>query len=333
MATFSNIPTNIISGFLGSGKTTAIQYLLTQKPTEENWAVIVNEFGKVGIDGVLLKKDAVTIQEIPGGCLCCVGSQALSVGLNKIIRTLKPQRIIIEPTGLGHPLKLVKTLTGEFYESVLDLKAIINLVDARHLNDQRYTENENFIDQSNLADILVASKLDTYSEVDKQNFYRYVASFTPQKAKTYMVEAGRLPIDFLDIPRGENRLAAFPHSHTPNDHSNSCPAPEMTDLQKHWLIIEGHANGFYSIGWKINNEIKFNREKTIAYLKALFENKAIERVKSVLRMSDGWVSLNFTPGEQQISESDMNEYSILEIVTSQSMDTNTLDSTLKSLVS
>jgi len=201
MTTYSNISTNIISGFLGVGKTTVIQYLLKQKPKSETWAVIVNEFGKVGIDGALLKNDEVSIKEIPGGCLCCVGSQALSVGLNKIIRTLKPQRILIEPTGLGHPAKLIKTLTGEFYQSVLDLKAIINLVDARNLKDNRYTDNENFIDQSNLADILIASKMDTYSEADKQQFFDYVSSFTPDKSKALMVEQGHLQLDWLDYPR------------------------------------------------------------------------------------------------------------------------------------
>ena len=332
MTTFSNIPTNIISGFLGSGKTTAIQYLLTQKPIEENWAVIVNEFGKVGIDGVLLKKDAVTIQEIPGGCLCCVGSQALSVGLNKIIRTLKPQRIIIEPTGLGHPLKLAKTLTGEFYESVLDLKAIINLVDARHLNDSRYTENENFIDQSNLADILVASKLDTYSDEDKQNFYQYVSSFTPKKFNVYMVEAGRLPLEVLDMPRGQNRRVSFPYSHASSDHS-LCHTPEMTEQQKNWLVIEGNANGYYSVGWKISHSVKFDQEEIVIYLKALFEDKATERVKGVLQMNSGWMTVNFTRNEQQIKHCEASEYSILEIISAQKMDVKAINTALKAFVS
>ena len=138
LSQFSNIPTNIISGFLGAGKTTAIRYLLENKPSSERWAVVVNEFGKVGIDGALLKNDTVEIKEIPGGCLCCVGSQSLNVGLNQIIRNVHPQRILIEPTGLGHPKRLIDSLTGGYFKSVLDLKAVICLLDARQLKNQKY---------------------------------------------------------------------------------------------------------------------------------------------------------------------------------------------------
>jgi len=66
------IPTNLISGFLGAGKTTAILHLLRQKPADERWAVLVNEFGEIGVDGALLgNPDEVFIREVAGGCICC----------------------------------------------------------------------------------------------------------------------------------------------------------------------------------------------------------------------------------------------------------------------
>ena len=72
----TNDPTNIITGFLGSGKTTAILHLLKNKPADEKWAVLVNEFGEIGVDGSLFegknsKKQGVFIREVPGGCMCC----------------------------------------------------------------------------------------------------------------------------------------------------------------------------------------------------------------------------------------------------------------------
>lgn len=65
------VPTNIITGFLGVGKTTAILNLLKNKPENENWAVLVNEFGEIGIDGTLMTDQGALIKEVPGGCMCC----------------------------------------------------------------------------------------------------------------------------------------------------------------------------------------------------------------------------------------------------------------------
>lgn len=95
--------TNLITGFLGSGKTTSILHLLANKDPAEKWAVLVNEFGEVGIDGALLADSGAMIKEIPGGCMCCVNGLPMQVGLNTLLRQGKPDRLLIEPTGLGHP--------------------------------------------------------------------------------------------------------------------------------------------------------------------------------------------------------------------------------------
>ena len=94
---------NLITGFLGSGKTTTLLHLLAHKPANEKWAILVNEFGEVGIDGALLANRGAALKEIPGGCMCCVNGLPLQVGLNMLLKQTKPDRLIIEPTGLGHP--------------------------------------------------------------------------------------------------------------------------------------------------------------------------------------------------------------------------------------
>jgi G3E family GTPase len=76
--------TNLITGFLGSGKTTSILHLLAHKPADEKWAVLVNEFGEVGIDGALLADSGALLKEIPGGC--CVNGLPMQVGLNTLLR-------------------------------------------------------------------------------------------------------------------------------------------------------------------------------------------------------------------------------------------------------
>ena len=113
------IATNIITGFLGTGKTTAILQLLKQKPHDQRWAVLVNEFGEIGIDGALLSEEGALIKEVPGGCMCCAAGVPMSVALTALLRT-KPDRLLVEPTGLGHAHKVLATLTSNQF--ILTLK-------------------------------------------------------------------------------------------------------------------------------------------------------------------------------------------------------------------
>ena len=327
MSRFLNIPTNIISGFLGAGKTTAIQNLLRHKPDSQRWAVIVNEFGQVGIDGALLENNSVEIKEIPGGCLCCVGSQSLNVGLNQVIRQLEPDRILLEPTGLGHPKKLLESLNGEFYRSVLDLRAVINIVDARQLNDERYMQHETFIAQLQLADVLVANKLDVYTEDDRQRFYDYVLSCKPAKKKVVMVEQGELLLEWLDIEHSFVRTAdsSPQHVHTHTEHV------VCDSIDSDWLMVEGHANSYASVGWKANTDFVFSYEKLTGWLLNLFNNKAMERVKGVMQTDRGWVIINYTRYEHTLLERNKHIASVLEIIASGQLSGGALDDQLKLL--
>lgn len=126
--------TNLITGFLGSGKTTAIRHLLAHKPEHERWAVLVNEFGEIGIDGALLADSGAVLKEIPGGCMCCVNGLPMQVGLNMLLQQTKPDRLLIEPTGLGHPKQILSLLTQESYAGWIDLQATLCLLDARQLS-------------------------------------------------------------------------------------------------------------------------------------------------------------------------------------------------------
>ena len=126
-----HIPTNIITGFLGVGKTTAILHLLEQKPKDENWAVLVNEFGKIGIDGQIIQNQGAAVKEIPGGCMCCAAGVNMKVGLNALVKEARPDRLLIEPTGIGHPQQILKILSEPPYNELLDMRACISLVDPR----------------------------------------------------------------------------------------------------------------------------------------------------------------------------------------------------------
>ena len=96
----THIPTHVICGPLGAGKTSLIRSLLAQKPADERWAVLINEFGQIGLDAALLTTDesGVSLAEVAGGCLCCVNGVPFQVGLSRLLRKAKPDRLLIVGT-------------------------------------------------------------------------------------------------------------------------------------------------------------------------------------------------------------------------------------------
>ena len=164
--------TNVITGFLGVGKTSAILHLLSQKPAHERWAVLVNEFGEIGVDGSLFEgrhaqEQGIFIREVPGGCMCCASGLPMEIALNQLLAKAKPDRLLVEPTGLGHPKEVLQVLSAEHYQKILSLQKTLTLVDARKLSDQRYISHETFNQQIAIADTIIGNKLDLYDDGDR----------------------------------------------------------------------------------------------------------------------------------------------------------------------
>ncbi len=297
------IPTNLITGFLGSGKTTVILNLLRSKPKNSKWAVLVNEFGDVGIDGAMLSQndlqDDVFIKEVPGGCICCAAGLPLQIALNLLIKKASPERILIEPTGVGHPKKVMDVLTGEFYQSVLDIRATLCLVEAYKLKEAKYIENETFIDQLNMADILLASKSDKAIKAELDYFYQFSKSFEIKKAHVAEIEFGQLSAHLLDIKRNEKRASHFPHAHVSHKHSDEAEPLVNTppDDNFQWQRYENNGQGYFGCGWIFDPSIVFDESR----LDDFVNDKSFTRVKGIFRTQNGWILLNRS--EDQVSKS------------------------------
>ena len=204
------IPTNIIFGFLGAGKTTAILDLLARKPDNERWAVLVNEFGEIGIDGKIISQAAlerrvegkvegsVVVKEIPGGCLCCVAGVPFQVGLTELVRSARPDRLIIEPTGLGHPKEIINTLQNKTNRQFIDLQQAITLVDPRKLHDERYLNHEHFMGQVDVADVLLANKADVCNQEDLDTFWQFSEAYVKTKSHVGVTQQGYIELEWLD---------------------------------------------------------------------------------------------------------------------------------------
>ncbi|MCP3851361.1 MAG: GTP-binding protein [Gammaproteobacteria bacterium] len=297
------IPTNLITGFLGSGKTTVILNLLRSKPKNSKWAVLVNEFGDVGIDGAMLSQndlqDDVFIKEVPGGCICCAAGLPLQIALNLLIKKASPERILIEPTGVGHPKKVMDVLTGEFYQPVLDIRATLCLVEAYKLKEAKYIENETFIDQLNMADILLASKSDKATKAELDYFYQFSKSFEIKKAHVAEIEFGQLSAHLLDIKRNEKRASHFPHAHVSHKHSDEAEPLVNTppDDNFQWQRYENNGQGYFGCGWIFDPSIVFDELR----LDDFVNDKSFTRVKGIFRIQNGWILLNRS--EDQVSKS------------------------------
>lgn len=276
------IPTNIITGFLGVGKTTTILQLLKNKPENESWAVLVNEFGEVGIDGAFLAEGGAMVKEVPGGCMCCTAGLPMSVGINALLRQ-KPDRLIIEPTGLGHPKKIIAILQSENYEKYIDLKATIGLVDPRNLSDEKYVSNQNFNDQLGISDVVVATKMDMVSDYDECLFDSWTKELSTQP-KTTKINHGDLPQSWLDEDRTiELTIEEHHHHHAEQDIVEMALEPGQKFCRK-----ENKGQGYVSCGWFFGAESVFDFEELFSMLSDL----NAERIKAVMNTDKGCYAFN-----------------------------------------
>ncbi|MEP1214448.1 MAG: GTP-binding protein [Marinobacter sp.] len=321
----SPIPTNLVLGFLGVGKTTAILDLLRQKPEGEVWAVLVNEFGEVGIDGAILETEGAFVREIPGGCMCCVAGLPMQIGLNQLIHKAKPDRLLIEPTGLGHPSQIIETLTGEHYQDVLALGPVLCLVDPRRLEEPRVLKNVQFRDQVAAADIVVANKTDLCEPEQIAHFDDWLGSLEGSQKAVFHTRQGRMNTAWLD---GETALSevASPNAHHHHEPAEPTPVPDIREQP--WQRISNQGQGHFSLGWRIHPDTVFSETALLA----LSMDSRFVRFKAVVRTSDGWRTINMADGALSVSECEPRDLSRIELISEQGLDSNELDASLRESV-
>lgn len=279
--------TNLITGFLGSGKTTSILHLLAQKPADEKWAVLVNEFGEVGIDGALLADSGALLKEIPGGCMCCVNGLPMQVGLNTLLRQGKPDRLLIEPTGLGHPKQILDILTAAVYEPWIDLRATLCILDPRQLLDEKAVNNDNFRDQLAAADIIVANKSDRETPESAQAFADWWQRWGGERRQVSAIQ-GNIDLALLDEPRRNTASLPASAEHAHRHHPTAGLAALSLAEHQRWRRHLNSGQGYQACGWIFDAETVFD---TIALLEWA-RLAPVARVKGVLRIAEGAVRIN-----------------------------------------
>ncbi len=260
------IPTNLITGFLGVGKTTTMNALLQRKPAHERWAVLVNEFGNIGIDGDLLTADnhnnpSIFIQEVAGGCLCCTASVPMKVALNQLLREARPHRLLIEPTGLGHPQQIINALLHPEYENIINLMATITLVDARNIADDRYINHPIFNQQLEIADLIVAHKADLHVGGELESLNQYLELKQLQGVPVYPANRGNIEPVWLNLP----------HFRATSD-----------------SVATAVKGDFHSKGWSFDADICFDHST----IERIFGDIRAIRLKAIIHTERGLIAFN-----------------------------------------
>ncbi|WP_370298757.1 GTP-binding protein [Pontibacterium sp.] len=323
-----SIPTNIITGFLGVGKTTAINALLANKPEGESWAVLVNEFGQVGIDQEMLPdQDGLHVKELAGGCMCCAMGASLKTTLTMLIERAQPDRLIIEPTGIGHPEGIIDTLMGPSFKDLLDLRATICLLDPRLLEQEEVIGNETFQDQLNLADVVLVNKCDLADEALIEIAETSLGNMFPPKQHVGRTTQGVIDPALLDLVRNGQLSAQFPNAHNAihhhhheykHDHGPKHEAkPEAQPEPGKPIRKTGNGSGFFSSGWIFHRDDCFDYWELEKILNGL---KGINRIKGVIRIGSAWVFFNRVQDEHDFDKVAYRRDTRIEIISPRALD-------------
>lgn len=299
----------LLLGLLGVGKTTTIQHLLTQRPKHERWAVLVNEFGALGVDQVLLGEPDVFVSHVAGGCLCCAAGPVTRVKLNQLLRQARPQRLLIEPSGVAHPHEILNLLSAPEYRGLLRLESIITLVDPRHLTEPRYQNFSALQEQLQVAHWIAMNKSDLCSA--EQIFQAQLWMSTQTTVKSVSVRLGQIPDHWWLRPLSEDESTGTLPSFTLDW---SSPLAKLGPDECQQRCHEAH--GFHTLSWRMH---ALHRWDSACLKHILFQQNTL-RIKGVVPTKEGWCWFNLAAGDLSMGPSPPQDYAVIEFVESHSID-------------
>lgn len=281
---------HLISGFLGTGKTTALKSLMEQKDPNEKWVIIVNEFGEIGIDGAVLSDNGIPVAEIAGGCLCCTAGPQLGATVQKMLRDAQPDRLMIEASGLAHAASVIDELKAPPLNEMVEIGAVFTVVDPRQFINPDYFQQALYKDQIGVCDVLLASKADLCTPEQMAEFRERAEKLFPPKALIAEVENAQVKPEWLDIPvveKSRYRLKALPDN----------------------------TMGFQSQGFTFPAGRDFDGERLTDFFNRLPEmTEGLVRAKGVFQVLGTWVWLNWVDGQWGASQVSWRRDSRFELI-------------------
>ena len=282
---------DIISGFLGSGKTTLIKKLLAEELYKEKIAIIENEYGEVAIDGNLLKGDKVEVTEITSGCICCNIKGDFKDSISEIVSKYNPDRIIVEPTGVAKLSEIISSVK-EAKVSNAKINMITTVVDVNNFFNYLNNFGEFYKNQIVNANVVLLSRVSSISDLEISNICDEIIKInkTANIITTDLkdISAKRI-IEVGEVPR-EKIKAEFKRS---------------TMVRKTSIRTVHNANDTFE-NWGTETSKLFD-EVDLKHLLLKLSKEAtygkILRAKGILPTKTGkWVQFDYVPGEIDIKK-------------------------------
>ncbi len=298
---------DVISGFLGAGKTTLIQKLIKDVFAGKKVVLVENEFGEIGIDGGFLQEAGITINEINGGCVCCTLQGDFHDALEKVENTYHPDHIIIEPSGVGKLsdiLSIVKSVEG------LELNSYSAVVDAKRCKIYHKNFKEFFDDQISTACCVILSRTQMVNEEKLNEDVSIIRELNPDvriittpwddlngksiyEAMTGSSNGFPEGLEELDFDEEEHEH----HHHDEDEHECCCGHHHDEEHECHHHHGLDADDVFDSIGIETVN--RYTEDDIREALKGLGEN--IVRAKGIVPATDGsWLFFDYVPGDVDI---------------------------------
>ena len=333
---------DIFSGFLGAGKTTLIKKLLEEAYAGEKLVLIENEFGEIGIDGGFMQDAGIEVTEMNSGCICCSLVGDFGKALGEVLTTYAPDRILIEPSGVGKLSDIIRAVQGVATEEVL-LNGFTTVVDVKKCKMYMKNFGEFFNDQIENAGCIVLSHTDGVAE---GKIAEAIALLREHNATATVVATPWTQLDGKQLLAAMERRdtieeelhrlqhEAEHHHHHHHDHDHECDDPHCSchhdhDEHEHHHDHEHHHHHGHEcddphcschhdhdhhhhhaddvfVSWGVETAKKFTRDELASILEALGDREKygfVLRAKGIVENAEGgWIHFDYVPGEADIRE-------------------------------
>lgn len=283
----NKIKIDIISGFLGAGKTTFIKNLIQNIYWNQKVVILENEFGKINIDQKTLESDNLIVQPVHATCICCTGAADLTSSIYTIIDQYQPQRIIIEPTGVAKLSEIKKIIFESNLFDSCEIDHILTIVDSKNYRKRVLISKEFFEDQIRTSELIILSKTDTLENDEIEYIKSEIIKINPS---CLMISRPWNELSLQDITLKKDHIAkkiTRLWKKEINDFENfELLSPE--EIPVHWIdhFVSNIENGFYG---------EVHRMKGICF----------DKIK-------GWYSIQYVPGEHIIEYLDPSTITMTE---------------------
>lgn len=293
---------DIISGFLGAGKTTFIKKMIDEAFKGEQIVLIENEFGEVGIDGGFLKDAGIQITEMNSGCICCSLVGDFCKNLNEVITKYHPDRILIEPSGVGKLSDVMKSVIDIEKEQPVKLNALVTVVNALKASKQMKAFGEFFNNQIEYATTVILSRSQNATPEQLEFCVKQIQALNP-KASVITTDWDAIKGEqILKTMEGQDNLemkvlAEARHAQDEAEHHHHHDHDDHDHEHEHH-----HADDVFT-SWGKETPHKFERAKLEEILKQFVEDDKILRSKGMVEGTDGkWIYFDMVPGEYEIRD-------------------------------